>query len=297
MIQGIDTSHYSSISVQSLSAMQRQHRLYFNFIKASEGATGTDNSFADNWQMSRKAGYVCGAFHFFRPLSNATAQATNFITQYRKVSRAGVLPPVVDIEWATAKNAPDQWSQVTPGSHRVDMIKEFLIAVSGELNVTPIIYTATNFWNTYIQPYCATGDTSFFGNYPLWIADPNRRGTLPTPWSKSVFIQTHFGENGQGDDPFSLLDQNIFPGSLLTFLNGMVPGFTLAKGFPFSCIVEDIQNVLTTKTDGAGKPYLAGGPDGFFGQDTEAAVSQFQVDNGLAGTGIIDMQTWIKLLA
>src|SRR5678816_1596698 len=98
MLKGIDTSHFSNINLQQMQDMTKSKTLYFNFIKASEGATIKDAKFETLWDISRKSGLICGGYHFFRPLTDVAAQANNFVTQYRKVNRAGVLPPVVDLE-------------------------------------------------------------------------------------------------------------------------------------------------------------------------------------------------------
>ncbi|HYC28554.1 MAG TPA: GH25 family lysozyme, partial [Chitinophagaceae bacterium] len=84
MLTGIDVSHFSSFNQQQLKAMVNDHRLYFNFLKATEGATLQDSKFVQYWQMSGLAGMLCGAYHFFRPLSDVTAQVNNFTTMYRK---------------------------------------------------------------------------------------------------------------------------------------------------------------------------------------------------------------------
>src|SRR3982750_787605 len=130
MLKGIDTFHFSEFTQQQLIDMAKKNNLFFNFIKASEGATLKDARFTEIWQMSRTAGLMCGAYHFFRPLADAALQADNFVTQYKKVSRAGVLPPVVDVEWATVKvngNRIEQWKQLLPGQ-RIPALKTFLSA-------------------------------------------------------------------------------------------------------------------------------------------------------------------------
>ena len=74
MLKGIDTSHFSNFNLQQLVEMVRTNKLYFNFIKATEGGTIQDTKFIQIWQMSRSAGLVCSAYHFFRPLADAAAQ-------------------------------------------------------------------------------------------------------------------------------------------------------------------------------------------------------------------------------
>ncbi|MCB0697201.1 MAG: peptidoglycan-binding protein [Chitinophagaceae bacterium] len=288
MLNGLDISHHNTINAQVLRDMSWKNRLYFNFIKASEGATIQDGQFASNWQLSRDAGLICGAYHFLRPFSDPLQQADNFISQYKKVSRVGVFPPVVDIEWAQSSKG-EQWSQLTPAK-RLTQIKAFMAAVEHALNVQPIIYTAVNFWNTYVFPQCSNVDNEYFKQHMAWIVNLNGKGAIPKPWSSATFWQMHFGENGTGNDPYAHLDQDVFNGSLLEMLNSTLPGFTVMNGFPRSYVVYDMQDVLKTKG------FIADEPDGYFGKNTETAVVKFQQANGLTGNGIVDRQTWNKLL-
>lgn len=262
-------------------------KLYFCFIKASEGATVQDNQFVNNWQYSRDAGLLCGAYHFLRPFSDATAQANNFLSQYRQVSRVGVLPPVVDIEWANSGSG-EQWSQLAPAK-RLTQIKAFMMAVENALNVKPIIYTAVNFWKDYIYPQCSAQDNDYFSSHMSWIVNLNGKGTVPQPWASATFWQTHFGELGKSNDPYDHLDQDTYNGTLDSLLNITAPGFTLMKGFPRSYIVYDMQAALQAKG------FINDAPDGYFGNITEGAVQKFQQANGLIANGIADRQTWGKL--
>ncbi len=288
MLHGIDTSHYSSISLQQMQAMVKDKSLYFNFIKASEGATIKDSAFTTLWDISRKSGLICGAYHFFRPLSDVGAQVTNFLTQYKKVSRSGVLPPVVDLEWSMA-GGHEQWAQM-PAARRVPVIKMFLAGLEAELKLKPIIYTAPSFWHELIEPQAGTSDNQFFAQYPLWVVDLKGTGRLPAPWTSAVFIQNHFGENATTNQLYDRTDQNIFPGDTKSLLNATAPGFTIMKGFPYSRMVFDIQDKL--KALG----HLQDAPDGVFGTNTEQAVMAFQTANGFFANGIVDAQTWNRLL-
>lgn len=289
MLNGIDTSHYSNLTVQGLKDMTWRNRLYFNFLKASEGANTQDNKFVQYWQMSRNAGLVCGAYHFLRPLVDPIAQANNFLAMYRQVSRAGVLPPVVDIEWAQSATG-EQWSKLSP-AQRLAVIRAFMLAVESATSTKLIIYTANNFWRDTIYPACSPADNQYFAARMSWIVNLNNKGLVPQPWTNATFWQTHFGENGTGTDPYAYLDQDTFNAGTLQLLNSTVPGFTIAKGFPRSYIVYDLQNALKQKG------LLADAPDGYFGNNTLAAVQQFQSANGLVANGIVDAQTWNKLLA
>jgi Glycosyl hydrolases family 25/Putative peptidoglycan binding domain len=294
MINGIDIYHGDVITLQDMMGMVKNNNLYFIYIKATTGGSGKDAQFANYWQMARKAGLVCGAYHFFWPVTDAGAQVNNFVTQYKQVSRSGVLPPVVDIEWTKVTAGQKEfWNQVSP-ANRILIIKDFLQKAELLLNVKPIIYTANSFWQEFITPHSSADDHAFFAQYQLWIADPNNNGRRPLPWSNStpLITQNHLGDNVPRTAPlFQRLDNDVFNGSLLQLLNTTVPGFTLMKGFPFSMVVKQVQEALRTKQ------FLTDTADGFFGNNTGQAVIKFQNANGLLGNGIVDAQTWNKLLS
>lgn len=290
MLKGIDTSHYTSTDQARLSAIAKNNRLYFNFIKASEGTTIKDAAFTNLWTMSRAAGLVCGAYHFFRPLSDAAAQADNFTSQYKNVNAHGALPPVVDLEWAVVQNT-DQWSQLSP-AQRVPKIKMYLSAIEDALQVKPMIYTAPSFWKEFIEPQSSPADDQYFAGYTLWVVDLKNTGTVPRPWTgtPAPFVQVHFGENATTNEDYDKTDQNNFAGTIKDLLNRLSSGFTLSKGLPFSNIILDVQNALIQKGD------LQDTADGLFGSKTEQAVKDFQTANGLFANGVVDVQTWNKLL-
>jgi lysozyme len=77
-VPGIDVSHYQG-SVDWATVAGGGER--FGFAKASEGVSGTGSSdpyFADNWSGMRAAGILRGAYHFYHPKDDPTAQAHNF---------------------------------------------------------------------------------------------------------------------------------------------------------------------------------------------------------------------------
>jgi hypothetical protein len=200
---------------------------------------------------------------------------------------------VVDIEWATSgSSGTEQWGQLTP-KNRIPAIMKFLTAVELEIKVRPMIYTAPAFWKQFIEPNSSAGDNQRFSEYPLWVVDLRNTGSLPAPWDSAgaKFVQNHFGENATTNSLFDHLDQNDFNGTVKDLLNLTAPGFTIMKGFPFSFLVMELQSKLVA----LGK-LNAGGADGLFGNNTENAVKDFQRENGFFENGIVDAQTWNKLL-
>lgn len=290
-IKGIDVSHWDDhLNASNMPAIAQRNQLYFNYIKASDGVS-KDPAFSNFWQMSIDAGLLCGAFHFFRPLINASVQAHHFLDTYNTVNHSGALPMVLDIEWTkNPKHPTEDWSTIKP-QDRAIMVLEFLQVIEAELHVKPIIYLAKSFWNEFFDSISASSIDTISG-YDIWLVDLKGVNPLPDPWiNKGALIkQNHFGEDATTQDPYDKTDQDYFTKQLKDLLNTASPGLAFAKSNRVSQIVKDLQQALTNKG------FDTQGIDGDFGNNTQAAVTAFQNVNGLTGNGIIDAQTWNKLL-
>lgn len=74
-VQGIDVSKYQGkIDFGAVKAADKS----FVFVKATEGDTGVDPSFASNIAASRAAGLMTGAYHFYISHDAAESQFANF---------------------------------------------------------------------------------------------------------------------------------------------------------------------------------------------------------------------------
>jgi lysozyme len=166
-LPGIDVSHWQgTIDWNAVAA----DGVEFAFIKATEGGDYTDPRFAANWAGAQRAGVVRGAYHFFRPQTDALAQAAHFL---RTVQLSpGDLPPVLDVEVTDGRSA----AQIAAG------VRAWLQEVERATGRRPILYTRASFW---------TGQMGGgFGEYPLWVAhygvsQPN----IPAEWSGWTFWQ------------------------------------------------------------------------------------------------------------
>jgi lysozyme len=292
-LKGIDTSHYSTaqINTNTISDVVKNNELYFNYIKASDGI-GKDPTFADNWRLSRSSGLICGAYHFFRPLRNPSVQAHNFLDAYAMVGHGGALPMTIDVEWTKNNAHPTEDWDTIPPAERAGMVLEFMRVIEAEQHVKPFIYTAKSFWHDFFDPHTSTIQNAALGEYELWIVDLKNQHPLPLPWANKAALlsQTHLGETATTNDPYDKCDQDCYNGNLKELLNKLAPGFTLSKAKYYSNIARDMQDALTRKG------FDTNGVDGYYGGGTEAAVQQFQQANGLFANGIIDAQTWNKLL-
>ena len=99
VVKGVDVSHYDG-TIDWAAA--NKAGIAFAFMKSTEGTGFVDPQFAANWKGAGDAGVIRGAYHFFRPATDATAQA-DFFVQTTGVPGKGDPPPTIDLE------ATDNW--------------------------------------------------------------------------------------------------------------------------------------------------------------------------------------------
>lgn len=188
---GIDVSHYQgAINWQSV----KQAGTAFAFAKATDGGSDVDSQFKNNWQGMKSAGVIRGAYHFFEPTQDATAQANNFVRTVESL-QPGDLPPVIDVEVNNGVS----------NSQMIDSVTTWLAIVQQSLNRTPMIYTMASFWNAHLS--------SNFGDYPLWVAHYNVASpTIPQGWSNWEFWQ--HSQSGSVSGVTGSVDLDWFNGSL-----------------------------------------------------------------------------------
>ncbi len=161
----------------------------FGYARISDGTGYIDPDFNGNWSNMKSAGVLRGAYQFFRPNEDATAQANLMI---QKVGKLGIgdLPAMIDVE-ATGGQ---------PGWVIAQKVRQWLQIVEAGTGRRPIIYTGSYFWQDNV------GDTSF-GKYPIWIAAYGPScPSLPPGWSNWLMWQYSDG-NGA-------LDHDVFNGSI-----------------------------------------------------------------------------------
>lgn len=201
-IHGIDVSRYQQrIQWEAVKDMQAGNvKIGFAFMKATEGVTRVDPFFKRNWQRSREAGVVRGAYHFFLPHKDAAAQATNFIKTVKLQS--GDLPPVLDVE-VTFKRSSEQ---IRKG------VRQWIDMVEAHYGVAPIIYTNAEFYKHHLQGH--------FDDYPLWVAHylQPHQPRISRSWS---FWQ--HSEQGRVNGILSKVDFNVFNGDSTEFEALLVP--------------------------------------------------------------------------
>ena len=217
---GIDISGW--VAAPDWNAVSSQG-VKFVFVKASEN-TFADSKFSQHWQGSKSVGMLRGAYHFFHPEANNSAQQASAFIQSVGADK-GELPPVLDLEQVYINGNP---ISLPTGDAMLAVIKQWLDPVESAFGRKPMIYASAFFLNQQGV------NAPWLNNYPLWIAQyPYAPGTndqyksvsaIPTPTSgmpqqPSSFQPWTFWQyssKGQlaGFPPSQLLDFDYFNGSL-----------------------------------------------------------------------------------
>lgn len=124
----------------------------FVFMKATEGVSYRDGKFSSRWKNAGKTTIRRGAYHFFRPGKDVSAQVSNFISQVGPLSDND-LPPVLDME---------QTDGCTPAVVN-ERALEWLKAVERHYGRKPIIYANPEFMRNVL-------DEELLSSYTIWVA-------------------------------------------------------------------------------------------------------------------------------
>lgn len=153
MVSGIDVSHFQlTIDWTAIAATD----IRFCFIKATQGASNVDGTFARNWKAAREVGLLRGAYHFFQPSAPTAVQAESFIRTVGLLE-PGDLPPALDLE------VPSAWTGIAPGD-RAGLAVEWLDTVERRMGVTPIVYLSPAFANEILL------NAPALARYRVWLA-------------------------------------------------------------------------------------------------------------------------------
>ncbi len=152
-VHGIDISHYQGVIDWKLLSQTQggEFPIRFIFMKATEGGDHRDNTFRQHFDSAYKYNFIRGAYHFFRPHTDARQQADFFIRNVKLAS--GDLPPVLDVE-DHGKRSKQELQQA---------VKTWLDYIENYYGVKPILYTSYKFKMRYL-------DDPIFNAYPYWIA-------------------------------------------------------------------------------------------------------------------------------
>lgn len=195
-IHGIDVSRYqNNIDWTAVKEMQdKEIKIGFAFIKATEGLGRVDNGFRKNWFKAKQSKIPRGAYHFFISSKSGKAQAENFIETVN-LSK-GDLPPVLDIESTNGASAADI-------QHRA---KDWLVMVEKHYKVKPLIYTNIDFYNNFLD--------GVFDDYPLWVA---HYYVKDKPRIERTWTFWQHNEKGRVNGVDTFVDFNVFKGDSAAF--------------------------------------------------------------------------------
>jgi lysozyme len=181
-VQGFDVSRYQG-------NFNWNRGVAFGYASIGDGTGFSDPLFGSNWANMQAAGVLRGAYQFFEPGQDATAQANLMVAAVGQLG-PGDLPCMIDVEVTGGQS----------GATIAANVRTWINIVHAGTGLTPMIYTGPYFWDDNV------GDTSF-GDIPLWIADYGPScPAVPNGWSRWTIWQ--YGDSGGS------LDQDVFNGSL-----------------------------------------------------------------------------------
>jgi lysozyme len=187
-IHGIDVSnHQKDIDWKQVN---RNPKIRFAFIKATEGKDYKDKYFQENWNNASEAGLYKGAYHYFKTTSSGKEQAENFIELVPVEKEC--LPPVVDIEE----------SGLDKETFR-KQLNDFIGLLEERYQQKPILYVVYPLYNEYIK-----GE---FEQYPIWIRDILKPPRLSDD-REWMFWQ--YCNRGRIKGIQSYVDLNVFSGDI-----------------------------------------------------------------------------------
>lgn len=191
-VEGVDVSIYQgTVNWTAVKAAGRD----FAIARISDGTGSLDSTFAANWAGIKSAGMVRGAYQYFEPGEDPTAQA-NIVINAVGMLVDGDLPVTADMEVAGGQ------SGATIAAH----LQTWANAVETGTGKKPMIYTSPGFWNGSVA-------STAFSSYPLWVANWGPScPTLPTGWSTWPFWQ--YSDMGSVSGINATVDLDKFNGTL-----------------------------------------------------------------------------------
>jgi GH25 family lysozyme M1 (1,4-beta-N-acetylmuramidase) len=154
---GIDVSNWQGhIDWDQVVKDTLPERLSFFIVKATQGVTIKDQYFDQNWAALEKNNVIKGAYHFYSYRDDPTEQA-NFFIQTVKLS-TGDITPIIDVELACTNCNEVGIDKKT----LIDGLQNFVDVIEKEYGISPIIYTYSNFYETYLKGH--------FEKYSFWMA-------------------------------------------------------------------------------------------------------------------------------
>lgn len=136
-VHGIDLSHYQGEVFWE--TIGDNTKMAYVYLKATEGGDNIDEKYASNIELAHKYGLKVGSYHFFRPKTELKRQLANFMAQCKPKDQD--LLPMIDIETKSGLKTTEF----------CDSLFKFLRMVEVAYKQKPLLYTFTNFYNSYLS--------------------------------------------------------------------------------------------------------------------------------------------------
>lgn len=192
-LEGVDVDSYQGTIDWTQVA---QAGKTFGYARVSDG-TAVDATFQTDFSGMKSAGLKAGAYLFFEPAQDPTAQANLLVSALNQAHfAAGDLTPAIDVE-------------ITGGQTAGTIVANLQTAVNvvwAAFGVVPVIYTGQSFWDTSV------GGSTSFSQDPLWIVLVST--SCPTPpngWSTWTLWQYSFSGQVNGISGLVDLDESNGP--------------------------------------------------------------------------------------
>jgi GH25 family lysozyme M1 (1,4-beta-N-acetylmuramidase) len=180
-VLGMDVSSYQGAVNWAKHAKAGKQ---FAYVKATEGTRYHNPYFRSQYDGSRAAGLIRGAYHFASPSSSSgKAQAAYFVKHGGGWTADGrTLPGVLDIEY----NPYGSTCYGVSKKKMVSWINSFVVEYKRLTTRDAVIYTTTDWWTR-----CTGNTKKFSSTNPLWAARYGTRdaGKLPGSWKWATFWQ------------------------------------------------------------------------------------------------------------
>ncbi|WP_183094711.1 glycoside hydrolase family 25 protein [Nocardioides stalactiti] len=133
---GIDASHHQGpIDWRQVAG----DGITFAYLKATEGTTYADPTFADHRATALDHGLRVGGYHYFQLCSSGAEQAAHFVEVLGDQSAGNLLPPALDLELAGSCEVPP------PRDVLLAEVRSFLDGVEEATGREPIVYLFPDF--------------------------------------------------------------------------------------------------------------------------------------------------------
>ena len=183
--EGIDVSHYQGKI--NWDAVAGDGKISYAYLKATEGATLVDDTYARNLSEAKRVGLKVGSYHFYRPNTDWRKQLEN-LSSVVKPGEQDLLP-IIDIEHR-GKGSEEMF---------LKNLRDFITQVTKIYGKKPLLYTFHNFYNKYLSGY--------FKGYRMMIA--RYREDEPTLDDDQPYTAWQYTQRGKIDGIKGYVDRSM----------------------------------------------------------------------------------------